>query len=109
MGIRITDTTMTATRSGHTATRGANGRWSVTGHPGRAFTRNQAVTALTLAEALATNPPPADRMWWHINDWRAELDLPPLSPTTHPARDAASSAKTPAAPRHTPQPATSTR
>ncbi len=105
MGIRITDTTMTLTGPTGATTATAHlrdGAWTVTGYPGRRFTRDQAITALTLTEVLTTNPPPGNRMWLHIiNDWRAELDLPPLTPTDHPTRDAAPlPPRTVAAPRN---------
>ena len=63
MAIRITDDTMTlqigdrvvatARFSEHAAADG-NGAWIVSTHPARLFSRNQAITALTLAERLAS-------------------------------------------------------
>ncbi|MFD8527212.1 hypothetical protein ACFV0L_07340 [Streptosporangium canum] len=100
MALHITHTIMIDDLSGHCAQRSANGRWSVTGHPARTFTRDQAITALSIAEALALAPPPDHRLWLFINNWRAELDLPPLDPTDRSVRDAAPSAKTTAAPRN---------
>ena len=43
----------TARFSQHAAADG-NGAWIVSTHPARLFSRNQAITALTLAERLAT-------------------------------------------------------
>ncbi|MFC7382802.1 hypothetical protein [Sphaerisporangium rhizosphaerae] len=116
MGLHITPAAMTLTPTGPVVPDGAattaaaeyrGGAWQVTGHPGRRFTRDQAITALTLAELL-TDPTPANEMRLVvINDLRAELDLPPLTTAdagtntgTGTTRDAASSAKTTAAPRH---------
>ncbi|MGH3647626.1 MAG: hypothetical protein ACRDTM_10705 [Micromonosporaceae bacterium] len=75
MAIRITDTEMVSDQCGERAYTRDGAVWHVTGHPGRCFDRNQAITAMTLAEALAANPPESDRIWWHIHAWRAELGL----------------------------------
>ncbi|WP_283139731.1 hypothetical protein [Rhizohabitans arisaemae] len=74
MTLHISDTVMVCEHTGRRAERGADGTWSVTGF-GRRFDRNQAVTALTLAQALAADP--GDPIRAHIADWRAELALPP--------------------------------
>lgn len=73
MSIRITDTRMTSEDFDTVAERQPDGSWTVTGYLGRAFDRNQAITAMTLAEALATNPPPDSPLWPHIAVWRTEL------------------------------------
>lgn len=53
--------------------------WRVSWLPGRELTRNQAVTAMTIAETVramvdqgATSKHP---MWPHVDSWAAELDL----------------------------------
>lgn len=47
------------------------GTWQVDGYPGRRFTRNQAITALTLTERLEVfgDDDP------HVRSWREELGL----------------------------------
>jgi hypothetical protein len=79
MAIRITDDTMTleigdrvvatARFSEHAAANG-NGAWIASTHPGRLFTRNQAITALTLAERLAAGYDDNDPF---VVAWREEL------------------------------------
>jgi hypothetical protein len=49
-----------------------NGAWIVSTHPARLFTRNQAITALTLAECLAAGYGDNDPF---VKSWRAELFL----------------------------------
>jgi hypothetical protein len=75
MAIQITDTEMTSDRCGERAHSSDGITWRVDSYPGRVFDRNQATTAMVLAESLATNPPSGDRIWWHIRAWRAELGL----------------------------------
>ena len=61
----------TARFSEHAAADG-NGAWIVSTHPARLFTRNQAITALTLAERLAVGYGDDDPF---VKSWRAELFL----------------------------------
>ena len=75
MAIRITDKEMTSDQCGERAYTRDGAAWHVTGHPGRSFDRNQATTLMVLAEALASNPAPDDRIWLHIRGWRAELGI----------------------------------
>ncbi|MGC5011384.1 hypothetical protein ACLQ2R_11515 [Streptosporangium sp. DT93] len=98
MSLHITATTMTEEASGHRAHRAADDGWIVTAHPGRTFTRDQAITALTIAEILALAPPAEDPLWLFVNGWQAELDLPPLTNLPHGTRP--HSAKNTAAPRN---------
>jgi hypothetical protein len=49
-----------------------NGAWIVSTHPARLFTRNQAITALTLAERLAVGYGDDDPF---VIGWRKELFL----------------------------------
>lgn len=82
MSTRITETGMNSDATPHTATAwpvpGEPTLWSVTWLPGRALTRNQAITAMTIAEMTAE---PADTEngtegWQlHLGSWAAELGL----------------------------------
>jgi hypothetical protein len=49
-----------------------NGAWIVSCHPGRLFTRNQAITAMALAERLAAGFGDDDLF---VVGWREELGL----------------------------------
>jgi hypothetical protein len=79
--IEISDESMTLVVDGeivasarfsrHAAADG-NGAWIVSTHPARLFTRNQATTALTLAERLAAGYGDSDPF---VKSWRAELFL----------------------------------
>jgi hypothetical protein len=70
--MHITDDTMTlkiggrvvatARFSEHAAANG-NGAWIVSGHPTRLFTRDQAITALTVGELGEGGYPAATRSW----------------------------------------------
>ncbi|GIF70978.1 hypothetical protein [Asanoa siamensis] len=76
MALRITDTLITSTTPGCDSTAHLrDGAWQVTSHPGRRFNRNQAITAMTLAEVYAANPPREHRIWLHVTGWRRELGL----------------------------------
>jgi hypothetical protein len=57
--------------SQHAAADG-NGAWIVSTHPARLFTRNGAITALTLAERLTAGYGDSDPF---VKSWRAELFL----------------------------------
>jgi hypothetical protein len=61
----------TARFSQHAAADG-NGAWIVSAHPARLFSRNHAITALTLAERLAVGYGDDDPF---VKSWRAELFL----------------------------------
>jgi hypothetical protein len=72
MKIEITDDCMTLDNDGAiiaTATRAGAG-WAVTSWPLRILTRNEAITALTLAERLATGRGEDDPF---VAAWREEL------------------------------------
>lgn len=83
MSTKITDTGMTSDVTRHTATAwpvpGEPTLWSVTWLPGRALTRDQAVTAMTVAEMVAERASiladPSAELWWHVDGWAAELGL----------------------------------
>jgi hypothetical protein len=51
--------------------------WQVTWLPGRHLTRDQAITAMTIAESVdaALDPCAAGRVWPHVEGWAAELGL----------------------------------
>jgi hypothetical protein len=74
MSVRPTDTAMTSTVTEHHATRTPEG-WVVSWLPGRVLDRSGAITAMTLAEIYATNPP-ADSKWWRAaRSFERELGL----------------------------------
>lgn len=76
MATKITDTDMTSDQTRHTAHRTETGSWAVSWIPGRVFTRNEAITAITLAETVdAALDPYGERVWQHIAGWAAELGL----------------------------------
>jgi len=80
MSTEITETKMSSDATPHTATArpvpGEPTLWSVTWLPGRALTRDQAITAMTIAETVATHADGAEGCWRpHLESWAAELGL----------------------------------
>lgn len=81
MSIRITDTEMVSNKTRHVARfypdAAADGRgaWVVSWVPLRLLNRNQAITAMTIAEFAADGLTPEDRRWPHVQAWTAELCL----------------------------------
>lgn len=76
MSTRITDTAMSSTSTDHTARRThPAGQWRVSWLPSRILTRNEAATAMTIAEVVASRPAPGNRIWSALTAWAAELDL----------------------------------
>ncbi len=84
--LTITDTRMTSDTTAHRAAvqhgaivSGGPTAWAVTWLPGRLLTRNQAITAMTLAEMLVERAhvlaDPAAKLWWHVDAWAQELGL----------------------------------
>lgn len=82
--MKIDDYMISSNFTRHTATRPRKmgddeARWSVSWLPGRKLTRNQAITAMTIAEAVKTHTDElADnqgKLWGHIDGWAAELGL----------------------------------
>jgi hypothetical protein len=75
-GVRVGQTRMLSLASGHVAERDGD-RWRVSWLPDRRLTYNQAVTAMTIAETVATTPDlhPGHRLWPHLDQWAAELHL----------------------------------
>lgn len=80
MALHITGHRMTVDGLDIVARRMLGGLWIVTGCGTRVFTRDEALTALTLAEALASAPPPDSFLWLHIRAWKRALGYP-----IHPA------------------------
>ena len=73
--VTITDTHMTSPATPHTATATGHG-WEVSWLPGRTLTRNQAITAMTIATIASGGVPRADDpIWLHLDGWAAELSL----------------------------------
>ena len=86
MGTKITDTDMTSDQTRHTAAvvpgvviEGGPTAWSVSWLPGRLLLRNQAITAMVIAEVVVTHADDlADnqhKMWLFIDGWAAELGI----------------------------------
>jgi hypothetical protein len=75
-GIRITDTHMTSPDTPHNAM-ATGGGWRVSWLPGRALTRNQAITAMTIATVVGGRGVDLsdDPIWSHLDNWAAELGL----------------------------------
>jgi hypothetical protein len=79
MALTITDNLMRSDQTPHTAAAwpvpGEPTLWTVTWLPGRNLTRNQAITAMSLAEHIDRN---GSRDWLpagHIDAWAGELGL----------------------------------
>jgi hypothetical protein len=78
LGTKISDGEMSSDQTRHTA-RAAGGGWTVTWLPGRVLTRDQAITAMTIAEVAAAHDwaidGGADPIWLHVDSWAAELGI----------------------------------
>lgn len=81
MTTTTTDTLMTSNATPHTArwrpdaAADGQGAWVVSWLPLRLLTRDQAVTAMTLAEVVATEDVSADPWRLHVQGWAAALWL----------------------------------
>ncbi|WP_129668560.1 hypothetical protein [Phytoactinopolyspora endophytica] len=80
MSIRITDESMTSDITRHEALRVYGDVWGVSWLPGRQLDRNQAITAMTLAETVtvavnADGPVCTDTIRTLIDTWASELGL----------------------------------
>jgi len=79
MAIRISGTEMTSDLTRHTARAADGGGWTVSWLPGRTLTHSQAVTAMTIAEAVVEHAGDlADNgsAWWlHIDGLAAGLGI----------------------------------
>lgn len=82
VSINICDTEITSNTTSHTVTAhpvpGQPATWTVSWLPGHVLTRNEAITAMTIAEATATpadpwNTPENQRL--NLQSWAAELGL----------------------------------
>ena len=103
MTLTIQDDNISSDRTRHTAclTPGHDHAWRVSWLPGRLMDRNSAITAMTLAEVVATDEVnPGHRLWLHIEGWSAELGLtaPTLSPGYPSHRAASAARRTPPSP-----------
>lgn len=74
MTIRITDNAMTSDITRLSAQRAACG-WTLSWLPGRTLDRNQAITGVLLAEAVAEMQADEADHTPHLDAWAAELDL----------------------------------
>src|SRR5271167_355051 len=72
MTVEINDRVVATARFSKDAAADGQGAWIVSTHPARLFTRNQAITALTLAERLAVGYGDKDPF---VQSWRAELSM----------------------------------
>jgi hypothetical protein len=73
MSLTIDNKVVATARFSKDAVADGNGAWIVSTHPARLFYRDQAITALTLAERLACGYGDDDPF---VKTWRAELHLP---------------------------------
>ena len=75
MNIRINDEAMTSDTTPHRARTDGDG-WAVTWLPGRVLTRNQATTAMVLAETVAGGiGDHTGKRWLFIEGWADELGI----------------------------------
>ena len=72
MTLKLDDRVVATARFSEHVTADGNGAWIVSTHPARLFSRNQAITALTLAERLAVGYGDDDLF---VKSWREELFL----------------------------------
>ena len=85
MATKISDTEMTSDTTRHKAelvklpSPLTGYSWQVTWLPGQHLTRDQAVTAMTIAEMVVERAhilaDPSSKLWWHIDGWAAELGI----------------------------------
>jgi hypothetical protein len=78
MTLTIQDDNIRSDHTRHTArlAPGHERAWQVSWQPGHLMDRNAAITAMTLAEVVATDDVnPGHRLWLHVEGWSAELGL----------------------------------
>jgi hypothetical protein len=78
MALTLLDDTMTSDRSTHTArlTPGEEHMWEVSWLPGRQLSRDDAITAMVLADAAGPGEMHAGHwLWGHVEGWAAELGM----------------------------------
>jgi len=74
MGLAIDEDKMTSRDTPHTATRDGD-KWVVSWLPGRRLSRNEAITAMTLAWQVALDGSVHGSRWPFICAWAGELGL----------------------------------
>jgi hypothetical protein len=72
MTLAVDDRVVATARFSEHAAADGNGAWIVSTHPARLFSRNQVITALTLAERLTVGYGDDDPF---VKSWRKELFL----------------------------------
>jgi hypothetical protein len=76
MALRIDTDRMTSQDTAHFAVPTPDGQgWAVSWLPGQTLDRNQAITAMTVAEVVATELPSTSPWWLFLDVWAAELGL----------------------------------
>ena len=88
MALTILDDSMSSDRTPHTARRAPymSRLWEVSWLPGQYLDRNDAITAMVLADTTASRDVhPGDTLWPHIWGWAAELRLTPHDAVTRAA------------------------
>jgi len=75
MATTITLDRMSDTDSSHIAERVSADIWILSWRPGALFTRDQAITGMVLAAAVANGIRPGHPRWPHVQGWAAELGL----------------------------------
>ena len=75
MTISIGDDRMTSDVTPHVAELVGEGQWRVSWLPERTLSRNEATTAMTLAELVARGVRDGDRRWLFVVGWAQELGL----------------------------------
>ena len=78
MALTISDDSISGDNTPHTAHLISSHpqAWKVSWLPGRLLDRNAAITAMILADVVASPTPQAgDRLWPHIQGWAAEIGL----------------------------------
>jgi hypothetical protein len=74
VSVHITDTAMTSSVTEHCAELTPEG-WTVTWLPGRVLNRNEVITAMTLVEIYANNPPAGSKWWKAARSFERELGI----------------------------------
>jgi hypothetical protein len=108
MALKILDGSMTSDRTPHTARLAPGKRcaWEVSWLPGRQLNRNEAITAMVLADTTANGAVhQRHRAWPHIESWAAKLGMTgsqALDRAAGPPRWASHQEKTVEPPGHAP-------
>lgn len=78
MALTIDDDSISSDRTSHTARPAPEDkrRWEVSWLPGRRLTRNDAITAMVLADVTGPAGMHTEhQMWAHVQSWAAELGI----------------------------------